>query len=165
MSLSTSFWQLVTAASSALSGLPTAIAGQTAMPGSSREQLGSPSPQTESLIDSMLDDQHLVLVFEMLGRRDLLCRAACVSKRWCVLVPQCCVAGHQTIACRDTISCHAGAVDLIARRNHAGPPSLKGLTCGGAAFPQRWWQTATGLRLGIRRFTAAFMSGYTAAAC
>ncbi len=85
-SLSTSFWQLVTAASSALSGLPTAIAGQTAMPGSSREQPGSPDPHAESLIDSMLDDQHLVLVFELLGRRDLLCRAACVSKRWCVPV-------------------------------------------------------------------------------
>ena len=89
MSLCTSFWQLVSAASSALSGLPTAIAGQTAMPASSSEQRGSLIPHTDSLIDSMLDDQHLVLVFEMLSRRDLLCRAACVSKRWCVPASLC----------------------------------------------------------------------------
>ena len=48
-----------------------------ALGASDREQ-GPPA-----LIDTALDDQHLVLVLELLGDRDLLCAAARVSKRWC----------------------------------------------------------------------------------
>ena len=126
MSLSTSFWQLVTAASSALSGLPTAIAGHTAMAGSSREQLGSPSTHTESLIDSMLDDQHLVLVFEMLGRRELLCRAACVSKRWCVPVPQCWRPGDRPLHAVTWRRAMVPAVDLRANTTSQGRHRSRG---------------------------------------
>ena len=87
MSACTSFWELVSAASSALSGLPRAVAGQDPNPVTAKDRYGPAPVHAVSLIDSVLDDQHLVLVFEMLGHHDLLCRAACVSKRWCGDLP------------------------------------------------------------------------------
>ena len=78
-SLSSGFWNLVSAAAAAMSDVPAMLSGQrTPTAAAPTEQL------PPGLIDTALDDQHLVLVFEMLSHRDLLCAAARVSTRWCV---------------------------------------------------------------------------------